>query len=280
MTELNVLLDGIYFGEGPRWHDGHLYLSDFYAHEVLKVDPAGNRKSIATVPNQPSGLGWLPDGTMLIVSMKDRKLLKLNGNELIEHADLSSVAGYHCNDMVVSAEGRAYVGNFGYNHYEEPEEKTANLARVDPDGSVHCAATGLRFPNGSVITPDGKTLVVGETRGNCLTAWDIATDGALSNQRVWADLGANFPDGICLDAEGAIWVADPRLMETIRVREGGEVTHRISTGELGSYACMLGGDDRKTLYICTAAGSGPGAAEARRGRIEFCSVDVPGAGLP
>ena len=193
MTELNVLLDGIYFGEGPRWHDGHLYLSDFYAHEVLKVDPAGNRESIATVPNQPSGLGWLPDGTMLIVSMKDRKLLKLNGNELIEHADLSSVAGYHCNDMVVSAEGRAYVGNFGYNHYEEPEEKTANLARVDPDGSVHCAATGLRFPNGSVITPDGKTLVVGETRGNCLTAWDIATDGALSNQRVWADLGANFP---------------------------------------------------------------------------------------
>ncbi len=267
MTELNVLLDGIYFGEGPRWHDGHLYLSDFYAHEVLKVDPAGNRESLATVPNQPSGLGWLPDGTMLIVSMKDRKLLKLNGNELIEHADLSSVAGYHCNDMVVSAEGRAYVGNFGYNHYEEPEEKTANLARVDPDGSVHCAATGLRFPNGSVITPDGKTLVVGETRGNCLTAWDIATDGALSNQRVWADLGANFPDGICLDAEGAIWVADPRLMETIRVREGGEVTHRISTGELGSYACMLGGDDRKTLYICTAAGSGPGAPEGRRGRI-------------
>ena len=116
MTELNVLLDGIYFGEGPRWHDGHLYLSDFYAHEVLKVDPAGNRESLATVPNQPSGLGWLPDGTMLIVSMKDRKLLKLNGNELIEHADLSSVAGYHCNDMVVSAEGRAYVGNFGYNH--------------------------------------------------------------------------------------------------------------------------------------------------------------------
>ena len=182
--------------------------------------------------------------------------------------------------MVVSDNGRAYVGNFGYNHYEEPVEKTANLARVDPDGSVHCAATGLRFPNGSVITPDGKTLVVGETRGNCLTAWNIATDGSLSKHRVWADLGANFPDGICLDAEGAIWVADPRLKETIRVREGGMVTHRISTGELGSYACMLGGDDRKTLYICTAPGSGPSAAEARSGRVEYCRVDVPGSGLP
>lgn len=280
MTELTVLLDGIYFGEGPRWRDGHLYLSDFYAQEVLKVDPAGNRESIATVPNQPSGLGWLPDGTMLIVSMKDRKLLKLAEDGLIEHADLSSVAGYHCNDMVVSDNGRAYVGNFGYNHYEEPVEKTANLARVDPDGSVHCAATGLHFPNGSVITPDGKTLVVGETRGNCLTAWNIATDGSLSKHRVWADLGANFPDGICLDAEGAIWVADPRLKETIRVREGGMVTHRISTGELGSYACMLGGDDRKTLYICTAPGSGPSAAEARSGRVEYCRVDVPGSGLP
>ncbi len=280
MTELTVLLDGIYFGEGPRWRDGYLYLSDFYAHEVLRVDPDGNRERVAHVPNQPSGLGWLPDGTMLIVSMKDRKLLKLTGDGLAEHADLSSVAGYHCNDMVVSAEGRAYVGNFGYDHYNEPEEKTADLARVDPDGSVHRAATGLKFPNGSIITPDGKTLVVGETRGNRLTAWDIGADGALSNRRIWADLGENFPDGICLDEEGAIWVADPRLKETIRVREGGEVTHRIPTGDLGSYACMLGGDDRKTLFICTAAGSGPGAAEARKGRIEYCRVAVPGTGLP
>jgi len=280
MTELTVLLDGLYFGEGPRWRGGHLYLSDFYAHEVLKVDLKGNRERVALVPNQPSGLGWLPDGTMLIVSMKDRKLLRLADGNLSDYADLSSVAGYHCNDMVVSAEGRAYVGNFGYNHYEEPEEKTANLARVDPDGSVHCAATGLRFPNGSVITPDGKTLIVGETRGGKLTAWDIGPGGALSNRRIWADLGEGFPDGICLDAEGAIWVADPRNKETIRVREGGAVTHRISTGGLGSFACMLGGDDRKTLFICTAAGSGPGAAEARKGRIEYCRVEIPGAGLP
>ena len=217
MTELTVLMDGIYFGEGPRWRDGHLWLSDFYAHEVLKVDEQGNRTHVATVPEQPSGLGWLPDGSMLIVSMKDRKLMHLSNGTLTEYADMSSIAAWHCNDMVVSADGRAYVGNFGYDHYNDPEEKAANLVRVDPDGSVHLADNGLRFPNGSVITPDGKTLVVGETRGQCLTAWDIKMDGGLSNRRVWADLGENFPDGICLDAEGAIWVADPRLNETIRV---------------------------------------------------------------
>ncbi|MEC7398116.1 MAG: SMP-30/gluconolactonase/LRE family protein [Pseudomonadota bacterium] len=280
MSELNVLMDGIYFGEGPRWRDGHLWLSDFYAHEVLKVTPDGSRSHVATVLEQPSGLGWLPDGSMLIVSMKDRKLMRLADGNLTEHADMSSIAAWHCNDMVVSADGRAYVGNFGYDHYSEPEEKTANLVRVDPDGSVHLAESGLKFPNGSVITPDGKTLVVGETRGNRLTAWDIAEDGILTNRRVWADLGKNFPDGICLDEDGAIWVADPRLKETIRVREGGEITHRISTVDFGSYACMLGGDDRKTLYICTAPGSGPGAAEAPKGRIEYCRVDIPGAGLP
>lgn len=280
MTDLKVLMDGIYFGEGPRWRDGHLWLSDFYAHEVLKVDPQGNRSHVATVSEQPSGLGWLPDGSLLIVSMKDRKLMRLAEGVLSEYADLSAFAHWHCNDMVVSAEGRAYVGNFGYDHYSEPDEKPANLVRVDPDRSVHLADGGLMFPNGSVITPDGETLVVGETRANRITAWDIDADGALSNRRVWADLGPNFPDGICLDAEGAIWVADPRLKETIRVKEGGEITHRISTGDFGSYACMLGGEDRKTLYICTAPGSGPGAAEARKGRIEYCQVDVPGTGLP
>ena len=280
MTELTTLIDGIYFGEGPRWRDGYLWLSDFYAHEVLKVDESGNRSHVATVPEQPSGLGWLPDGSMLIVSMKDRRLMRLADGDLSVYAELSPIATWHCNDMVVSADGRAYVGNFGYDHYTEPEEKPANLVRVDPDRSVHLADSGLKFPNGSVITPDGQTLVVGETRGNRLTAWDIGAGGALSNRRVWADLGPNFPDGICLDEEGAIWVADPRLKETIRVKEGGEVTHRISTGDFGSFACMLGGDDRRTLYICTAPGSGPGAAEARKGRVEYCRVEVPGAGLP
>ena len=280
MAERTTLIDGIYFGEGPRWRDGHLYLSDFYAHEVLKVGLDGRRERIAHVPQQPSGLGWLPDGSMLIVSMKDRKLMRLAGGTLAEYADLSPLANWHCNDMVVAADGRAWVGNFGYDHYNEPEEKTANLVRVDPDRSIHLADKDLRFPNGSVITPDGRTLIVGETRGKRLTAWDIGKDGTLANRRLWADLGENFPDGICLDAEGAIWVADPRNRETIRVTEGGAVTHRISTGDYGSFACMLGGEDRKTLFICTAPGSGPKAAEARKGRVEYVRVDVPGAGLP
>ena len=280
MSVLNILTDKIYFGEGPRWRDGYLWLSDFYAHEVLKVDSEGNRFSVVTIPEQPSGLGWLPDETMLIVSMKNRKLIAFADNKSSEYADLSQIATWHCNDMVVSADGRAYVGNFGYDHYNNSEEIMANLVRVDPDRSVHVAEIGLQFPNGSIITPDGKTLVVAETRGNRLTAWTVSNSGKLSNRRVWAALGKNFPDGICLDREGAIWVADPRLNETIRVREGGEITHRICTGSFGSFACMLGGIDRKTLYICTAPESGPKAATARNGRIEFCRVEVPGVGLP
>lgn len=281
MTTPKVVAEGLCFPEGPRWRDGALFFSDFYRHTVFRLPPGGDLQAVAKVENQPSGLGWLPDGRMLIVSMKDRRVLRLEGDgTLAEHADLSALAGYHCNDMVVDAEGRAYVGNFGYNHYEEPEQKLADLIRVDPDGTTSVAAEGFAFPNGSIITPDGGTLIVGETRANRLTAFDIASDGTLSGRRVWADLGEGFPDGICLDAEGAIWVADPRNAETIRVAEGGEVLERVSTGARGSFACMLGGDDRKTLYICTSSGSGPKAAERRDGCIEAIRVAVPGAGLP
>ena len=280
MSDLAVLLDNLTFPEGPRWHDGRLWFSDFYAHEVIAVDRDGARETIVTVPGQPSGLGWAPDGALLIVSMTDRTLMRFEGGALTPVANLSELAGYHCNDMVVDGDGRAYVGNFGFNHHAGEAESTANLIRVDPDGSVHLADSGLAFPNGSVITPDGKTLIVGETHGQRLTAWDKGADGALSNRRVWADLAPNFPDGICLDAEGAIWVADPRTRETIRVTEGGAVTHRISTGDRGSYACMLGGPDRRTLFICTCAGSGPDIGVQRAGRIEYTTVDVPGAGLP
>jgi sugar lactone lactonase YvrE len=280
MADLTVLLDNLTFPEGPRWRDGRLWFSDFYAHEVVAVDMDGERETIVKVPGQPSGLGWAPDGRLLIVSMTDRTLMKLDGGALTPVANLTELAGYHCNDMVVDGDGRAYVGNFGSDHHGGEPERDANLVRVDPDGSVHLADSGLAFPNGSVITPDGKTLIVGETRGQRLTAWDKAADGTLSNRRIWADLTPNFPDGICLDAEGAIWVADPRTKETIRVREGGAVTHRISTGERGSYACMLGGPERRTLFICTCAGSGPDIAAQRAGRIEYTTVDIPGAGLP
>lgn len=280
MTGPAVLLDGLHFPEGPRWHEGRLWFSDFYAHEVVAVDPQGRRESMVTVPEQPSGLGWLPDGRLLVVSMKDRRVMRLDPDGLKVHADLSGLAAFNCNDMVVDADGRAYVGNFGFNHYIGETPKGAALVRVDPDGTASVAADGLMFPNGTVITPDGGTLIIGETRAGRLTAFDRAADGTLSNRRVWADLGTNVPDGICLDAEGAVWVADPRNNVVLRVREGGAVTDRVPTGDLGAFACMLGGDDRRTLYVCTAKMSGPRAAEIRSGRIEFVRVDVPGAGLP
>ena len=281
MTTPKVVAEGLSFPEGPRWRDGALFFSDFYRHTVFRLPPGGDLEAVVTVKNQPSGLGWLPDGRMLIVSMTDRRVLRLETDgSLSEHANLFDLAGYHCNDMCVDGEGRAYVGNFGGDYSVDLELKPADLIRVDPDGSTSVAATGLAFPNGTAITPDGGTLIIGETRGNRLTAFNRATDGTLSNRRIWADLGKNFPDGICLDAEGAVWVADPRNKETIRVMEGGEIVERISTGQYGSFACMLGGDERKTLYICTSSGSGPGAAERRDGRIEAIRVRVPGVGWP
>lgn len=277
---LKILVDGLTFPEGPRWRDGRLYFSDFYSHRVLAVDMAGKLETIVSVPQQPSGLGWAPDGALLIVSMLDQKLMRFAGGKLSAVGDMSALATGPCNDMVVDAKGRAYVGNFGFDRHKGEPERTACLARVDPDGRVSKAADDLKFPNGTVITPDGKTLIVGETIGNRLTAFDIATDGTLSGRRVWADLGANFPDGICLDAEGAIWVADPRNGKVVRVHEGGRISRTIETAPRGSYACILGGPDRKTLFVATNSGSGPAAAGKTDGRIETTGVDVPGAGLP
>lgn len=280
MSDRKVLLEGLSFPEAPRWRDGRLWLSDFYRHRVLTVDKAGKSETVVTVPQQPSGLGWLPDGRLLIVSMLDRKLLRLEQGQLSEVADLSHLATGPCNDMVVDAKGRAYVGNFGFNRHAGEAERTTCIARVDPDGRVTKAADDLLFPNGTVITPDGRTLIVGETMANRLTAFDIAADGGLSNRRIFAALGDVFPDGICLDAEGAIWVADPRGNRTVRVKEGGEITDTIATGNRGCYACMLGGADRKTLFILTNSGSGPTAAAKTDGKVETIRVAVPGAGLP
>lgn len=280
MTGWRPLLEGLTFPEGPRWHDGRLWLSDFYSHEVVATDLEGKRETVARVPGQPSGLGWLPDGRLLVVSMLDQKLLRLDPGGLVEVADLSAHATGLCNDMVVDDAGRAYVGNFGFDLHAGEEVREASLVRVDPDGTVAVADEGLLFPNGSVITPGGGTLIVAETFGRRLTAWDRAADGRLSRRRVFADLGDNVPDGICLDAEGAVWVADPRRAEVLRVHEGGEVTDRLATGGRGAYACMLGGPDRRTLFVCTNTTSGPEAAERRAGRVEWTRVAVPGAGLP
>lgn len=278
---LETLLDGLTFPEAPRWHDGRLWFSDFYTHRVLTVTPEGAVETILEVPQRPSGLGWTPDGALLVVSMLDRRLLRVERGTTRVLADLSAVATGPCNDMVVDGRGRAYVGNFGYDRHKGEPPRTTCLARVDPDGRVSRAAEDLFFPNGTVITPDGRTLIVGETQAHRLTAFDVAPDGQLDNRRVWASLDENvFPDGICLDAEGAIWVSDARGFALVRVREGGKIDGTVSTGTRYAFACMLGGADRRTLFVCTSTGSGPAMADKRDGAIETVRVDVPGAGLP
>ena len=278
---MDVVVDGLTFPEAPRWHDGRLWFSDFYSHRVLTVDISGYMDVVAEVPNRPSGLGWRPDGTLLIVSMLDRTLLRLDGKKLKVVADLSPFAPAPCNDMVVDARGRAYVGNFGYDRHKGEPMRATCIVRVDPDGTAVLAADELLFPNGTVITPDGRTLIVAETQGHRLTAFDVAANGALSGRRVFAQLpDACFPDGICLDAEGAVWVADARNPRVLRVLDGGRIERTIATGDRPTFACMLGGDDRRTLFVLTNTGSGPAMAEKRDGRIEAVRVDVPGAGLP
>ena len=276
----SVLLDGLAFPEGPRWRDGKLWFSDMHGDRVMSVDLEGRSETVVEVPGRPSGLGWLPDGRLLVVSMVDRRLLRLDPGGLTQVADLSALASFHCNDMVVDAQGRAYVGNFGYDVHGGAPVKNAALVLVAPGGEARVVADDLRFPNGTVITPDGRTLVVGETLGQRLTAFDIEDDGSLGGRRVWAQLEGAFPDGICLDAEGGIWVANAAGTEVLRVLEGGELTHRLSVST-HAFACMLGGPDRRTLFVCTAETSEPEKARANAtGRIEIAEVEVPGAGLP
>jgi sugar lactone lactonase YvrE len=279
MTETEILLDGLRFPEGPRWNDGRFWFSDMHAGRVIAIDSKGRAETVLSLDDEPSGLGWLPDGRLLVVSMHQRKLLRRDGDDLVLHADLSDVARFHCNDMVVDAVGRAYVGNFGFDLNGGAAQQVTKLALVHPDGRVEVAAEDLMFPNGTVITPDGRTLIVGETFAAQLTAFDIAADGSLSKRRVWAQLEKAVPDGICLDAEGAIWVASPISRAVLRVREGGEVLQRIGV-EHQAYACMLGGDDRRTLYVCTAANHDPAKTGDNTGRIETVRVVVAGAGLP
>lgn len=278
--KLEPLLTGLSFGEGPRWRDNRLYFSDFYVHQVRTVDESGRAETIVEVPGRPSGLGWRPDGTMLIVSMTDRRLMRFSGGELTVEAELKPLATGHCNDMIVDAKGRAYVGNFGFDRHAGEPQRPAVLVRVDPDRSVHKAADELMFPNGTVITPDGKTMIIGETFAKRLTAFDIAADGSLSNRRLWAETPNCNPDGICLDAEGGIWVTGAFTHHMVRVLEGGKITHDLDLGARAAYACMLGGVDRRTLFVITNSGSGPAIADKRDGRIETIRVDVPGAGLP
>ena len=276
-----TLISGLCFGEGPRWHDGAFWLSDMHAKQVLRVTSAGAVEPVVEVPNDPSGLGWLPTGELLVVSMTDRRVLRWNGAQLSVHADLADLASFHCNDMVVGATGRAYVGNFGFDLHAGKKPRTAELICVEPDGAARVVADELAFPNGTVITPDGQTLIVGESWGGRLTAFDIDARGDLKNRRTWAELpdGA-IPDGICLDSAGGIWSASPATNECIRQLEGSEVTDRVIVDQ-GAFACMLGGPKGRTLHILTAGSSDPVTCRKQRsGRVELAEVEFPRAGYP
>jgi sugar lactone lactonase YvrE len=276
-----VLIDGLAMGESPRWYDDRLWLSDMGANEVLSVDLAGNRELVATVPAMPTGTGWLPDGSMLIVSAGDGRLLRREPDgSLVTHADLSPlVAAHPWGDMVVDGRGNAYVGNLGF-HFPMDEFAPGILALVTPDGSVRQVADGIAFPNGMAVTPDQATLILAESYGSRLTAFDIAPDGDLSNRRVWAKVGEGVPDGICLDADGAVWYADVPNQRCVRVGEGGAELQRIEL-DRGCFACALGGPDRRTLFLMAAEMPDfSGGATARTGQVLTVQAPAAGAGWP
>ena len=281
-NETRTILDGLIFSECPRWYDDRLWFSDMLDRKVIAVDPEGNAETIAGIPGQPGGLGFLPDGRLLIVSMTDQLLLRLDPDGLKQVADLSGLAVGNCNDMVVDVQGRAYIGDWGFVEFDPKAPKdTAHLIMVTPEGQASIVASKVFFPNGAVITPDNKTLIVAESMAARLVSFDIEDDGSLINYSVWADLGEDvMPDGICLDAEGAIWVTNSKGNDVIRFRKGGEVADRIMLS-LRAYSCILGGPDRKDLYLTTAApGMFADLQSKRSGCIEVIKVDVPGAGLP
>ena len=291
---VRTLLEGIHFGEAPRWHDGRLWFSDFYAHAVCSVSLAGDLRTELEVEGRPSGLGWMPDGSLLVVRMELRELWRRwPDGRFGRHADLSELAALFSNDMVVDAQGRAWVGDFGFDLHSEliargPESVIADhpttcLVLVQPDGSVSDAAPGerLSFPNGTVITADGRTLIVGETLAGRLTAFAIGDDGSLSDRREWASTWPRIPDGICLDAENAVWIANPLAPECARIGEGGSVLEVVDTGELNCFACMLGGPEGRHLFMMVAPDSDPEvAASGRNGRILVTEVEAPHAGWP
>ena len=290
-----MLLDGLVFPEGPRWHDGKLWVSDMHAHRVLTVDLQGKSETVAQFDDKPSGIGFLPDGTPIVTLMRSRKIVRFGKGGISLHSDLSKLPGTNLNDMVVDTRGRAYAGYRDKsvnraNVKKGTEESTEGIVVIEPDGTSKILATGLRGPNGSAITPDGKTLIVAESWGDRLIAFRINDDGTLGPQRIFAELGTN-PDGICLDASGAVWIGSPHGACFIRVKEGGEVLERINF-EKGKWgvACVLGGPQRKTLFMLTAYTDRDNLkrlvdfqadlTSTSKGLIETVEVSVPGAGIP
>jgi sugar lactone lactonase YvrE len=280
-VKLRTLMTGIAFGESPRWHDGRLWFADWAAEELIAVDLDGDSEVVMRVASFPFCIDWLPDGRLLIVSARDRLLLRREEDgTLATHADLSVLSEHPWNDIVVDGRGNAYVGNIGFD-FGGGEVAPGILAVVPPDGSARQVADGVMFPNGVAVTPDDSTLILAESYASRLTAFDIDADGGLSNRRVWADLDGGAPDGICLDAEGAVWYGDVPNRRCVRVREGGEVLQTIEL-DRGCFACMLGGADGRTLFMVTREWGGPEAMAGgeRTGQIVTAEAPAPHAGRP
>ena len=278
MPELQILMTGLAFPESPRWHEDRFWFSDWGAHEVIAVDLEGKSEVIVRVQSLPMCIDFLPDGRLLIVSASDGLLLRREpGGSLVTHADLSGLADHPWNDIVVDGRGNAYVNNIGFD-FPGGEFTPGIVALVSPDGSVRQVAEGVAFPNGMVVTPDNSTLIVAESYGNALTAFDIAADGSLSNRRLWAELDGGAPDGICLDAENAIWYADVPSKRCVRVREGGEVLETIDL-DRGCFACMLGGADRRTLFLIANEWNGPASMTDGPGAGQVLTAEAPAPGI-
>lgn len=287
-----VVREGLGFGESPRWHDDRLWYSDFYRHAIYSMAEDGSDEVLEhEVPTQPSGLGWLPNGDLLCVSMTDQRVLHFHDGRVTTFADVSEHCVFWANDMVVSPEGYCYVGNFGFDldgrlaelgveRFVAEPPPTTNLVVLDSGGAVIQVVPDMAFPNGTIITPDGGTLIVGETFGSRLTAFDVHANGTLSHRRIWAPLEMVATDGMCLDAEGQIWFANALGRQCVRVREGGEITATVTCSKR-AFACVLGGRDRRTLYVMTSRSSDRfEIADKTEGRIEAVRVGVAGAGTP
>ncbi|WP_328359527.1 SMP-30/gluconolactonase/LRE family protein [Mycobacterium sp. NBC_00419] len=268
-----LLAEGFCFGEGPRWFEGLLWFSDMLGEAVHTVSLDGSVTTVALPGHAPSGLGFRPDGTLLIASTERRVILGYDGETVTEVADLSAVTPASLGDMVVDGHGRAYVGS--------QARDGGVVVRLDPDDSVRVVAGGLDFPNGMAVTPDGATLIVAESIGRRLTCFDIDSDGELSGRRIFADGLDGPPDGIALDAGGGVWTSMTLAHQFQRVVAGGSVTDRIAVGDRAAIACMLGGHDRRTLFLLSSADAYPARmAGTRTSHLQTVRVEVPGAGFP